>query len=191
MIDEWAEETVALGARPDVAYVLICDDGIHTFPMVPPVPAAELDRSPCEMCAHDPGERLVARLLGWQAWVPASASVPFSVVVAPMGHRPDVPSLADWDRDHLAALLVDVRHRLDGLFGAPMPYRFWVHQSPVSPGDWYNAHVHVEVTGLYHAPGTPYAPTSAELGSGVPFNPVPPAEAAALLREAAPPLESG
>lgn len=183
MIDEWAEQTATLGVQPDVGYVLICEDGPHTFATVPPLPAAELALFPCTMCAEDAGDRSVADVPGWRAWVPASASLPFSMVVAPIGHRPDVPALTEWDRDLFAALLVDIRSRLDRLFAAPMPVQFWIHQRPTAPGDWPNAHLHLEICGLYRAPGTPHAPTSAERGSGVPFNPVPPAQAAARLRD--------
>lgn len=184
MIDEWAEQTATLGAQPDVAYVLVCDDGIHTFATVPPVPAAELATFPCHICAEDPGDRFVAEGMGCRAWVPAAPSFPFSLVLAPVGHRPDLPSFPEWERDPLAALFVDVRRRLDRIFAEPMPVLFWVHQRPTTFGDWPNAHLHVEISGLHRAPGTPHAPGSAELGSGVPLNPVPPGEAAARLRQA-------
>jgi UDPglucose--hexose-1-phosphate uridylyltransferase len=46
--------------------------------------------------------------------------------------------------------------------------------------------VHVEISPLYRAPGTPRYVASGELGSGVFFNPVDPTDAARRLREAGP-----
>ncbi|HWC10154.1 MAG TPA: hypothetical protein VG455_02935, partial [Acidimicrobiales bacterium] len=121
---------------------------------------------------------------GWRAWVPKAAAWPFATVLAPTAHRPDLPGLGDGARDGLAALLVDVLGRLDRLFDAPMPYLLWVHQRPTDGAEWPVAHVHVEISPLYRAPGTPRYVASGELGSGVFFNPVAPPDAARRLREA-------
>jgi UDPglucose--hexose-1-phosphate uridylyltransferase len=198
VVDLWAERTAALGARPDVAYVLVFENRgaqvgatiphphgqIYAFPTVPPVPHNELVAYPCRVCMEDTGDRLVTETMGWRVWVPSAPSWPYSMVVAPIGHRPDLPGLAGWERDTLAGLLVDVLGRLDRLFDAPMPYLLWIHQAPTDGAPWPNAHLHVEISGFYRAPGTPRYMASGELGSGVMFNPVPPAEAAARLREA-------
>jgi UDPglucose--hexose-1-phosphate uridylyltransferase len=94
--------------------------------------------------------------------------------------------LRDPERDAMAAALVDALGRLDRLFGEPMPYRLWVHQRPTDGGEWPLAHLHVEVAPLYRAPGTPRYVAAGELGSGVYFNPVEPADAATMLRAAGP-----
>lgn len=183
VVDLWAECTTAVGAHAGVGYVLVTETGgetaahphseIHAYQDVPPVPAAELLAFPCRVCAEDPGDRLVAEAVGWRAWASATASTPYSVVLAPMSHRADLPTLGDWERDALAQLLADVLRRFDRI-----PYRLWVHQRPTDGGAWPNAHVHVEIS------GAPPVPTAAELGSGVHLNPVPPHEAAAHLRAA-------
>ena len=54
--------------------------------------------------------------------------------MAPLAHRPDLPSLDDGERDGLAAALVVVLTKLDRLFDAPMPYMLWVHQRPTDDG---------------------------------------------------------
>jgi UDPglucose--hexose-1-phosphate uridylyltransferase len=95
---------------------------------------------------------------------------------------PDLPSLTS--RDDLAALLVDATRRLDALFDAPMPYMLWFHQRPTDGGDWTSAHLHAHLAPLLRAPSTQRFVAAGELGSGIFFNPVEPADAAAALRDA-------
>ena len=196
VVDLWAERTVALGDRPDVASVLVFENRgpevgatishphgqIYAFPEVPPAPARELEASTCVLCAEDPGDRLVAEVGDWRAWVPAAATWPYALLLAPRGHEPDLPGLDDGGRDALAGALVEVLHRLDRLFDEPMPYMLWIHQRPTDGGDWPGAHVHVHVAPLHRAPGTPRFVAAGELGSGLFFNPVDPEQAAADLR---------
>lgn len=198
VVDLWAARTAALGARPDVAYVMPFENRgaevgatiahphgqIYAFEEVPPVPARELAAPACAVCAA--AGHLVREADGWRTAVPAAARYPFELLVAPTDHRPDLPGLDDTERDAMAAALVDALARLDRLFGAPMPYMLWVHQRPTDGADWPLAHLHVEVAPLYRAPGTPRFVAAGELGSGVYFNPVDPAEAAAMLRGAGP-----
>lgn len=201
VVDLWAERTAALGARDDVAYVLVFENRgaavgatidhphgqLYAFPSVPPVPLGELERAAaggCPLCSADPGERLVAGAGGWRAWVPAAATHPYSLVVAPVAHEPDLPSAGGASRDGLAAVLVDALARLDHLWDEPVPYMLWVHQRPTDGGAWPAAHVHVEVAAPYRGPGTMRYVAAGELGSGVHVNPVRPEDAAAALRAA-------
>jgi UDPglucose--hexose-1-phosphate uridylyltransferase len=80
-------------------------------------------------------------------------------------------------------MLIDVLGRLDRLFDAPMPYMMWFHQRPTDGGEWPNAWLHAHIAPLYRAAGTQRFVAAGELGSGVFFNPVDPADAAARLRE--------
>ena len=196
VVDLWADRTAALGARDDVAYVLVFENRgaevgatiphphgqLYAFDEVPPVPARELAATTCTICADETGERLVARADDWWAAVPRAARYPYELLVAPDAHVPDLPGLDSTSRDALAAVLVDALARLDGLFGTPMPYMLWVHQRPTDGGEWPNAHVHVEIAPLLRARDTPRFVAAGELGSGVWFNPVVPEEAAAQLR---------
>jgi UDPglucose--hexose-1-phosphate uridylyltransferase len=205
VVDLWAARTADLGARPDVAYVLVFENRgavvgatidhphgqLFAYPDVPPVPLAELERAAgpggCPLCTEEPGDRLVASSGGWRAWVPAAATHPYALVVAPAAHEPDLPSLGDGSRDGLAAVLVAVLARLDHLWGEPMPYLLWVHQRPTDGGRWPSAHVHVEIAPPLRAPGTVRFVAAGEIGSGVFVNPVRPEDAAAALRGAAGP----
>ena len=72
--------------------------------------------------------------------------------------------------------------RLDQRFEEPMPYMLWIHQRPTDGGDWPGARVLVTIAALLRAPGTQRYVAAAELGGGIYFNPVDPADAAAALR---------
>ncbi len=203
VVDLWADRTAALGARPDIAYVLVFENRgpevgatiahphgqIYAFDVVPDVPGRELERAAelgCRLCAEQPGARLVARIGGWRAWVPYASSYPYGLVLAPEEHLPDLPVLDDPGRTGLAALLVDVLARLDRLFDAPLPYMLWIHQRPTDGGSWPQAHLHLELVSPYRAAGVQRFVAAGELGSGMFFNPVVPEEAAGRLRDLGP-----
>lgn len=201
VVDLWAERSAVLGARPDVAYVLVFENRgpavgatiahphgqIYAFDTVPPRAVEELEGGDplAALGADAPGDRLVAEAdAGWRAWVPWAATWPYELVLAPAHAVPDLPSLDDGGRDALGRLLVDVVGRLDRLFDEPMPFMLWFHQRPFDGGDWPNAWLHVHIAPLLRAPGTQRFVAAGELGSRVWFNPVEPSDAAARLREA-------
>jgi UDPglucose--hexose-1-phosphate uridylyltransferase len=195
VIDLWAERSAALGARPDVDYVLVFENRgadvgatishphgqIYAFDFVPDQPRRELLRGD-EL--GEPGDRLVATAPGWRAWVPDAPTFPYAVRLAPDGAIPDLPSLDADGRDGLAQLLVDVLERLDRLFDAETPYMLWIHQRPFDGNDWPGARVHVEIVTPWRAPGVLRYVAAGEVGSGVYFNPVDPEAAAQALRDA-------
>ena len=197
VVDLWAERTAALGGRDDVDYVLVFENRgpevgatiahphghIYAFDHVPPAAKLELAGA-CLLCEHPPDPALVVHEVGgWRSWVPGAASWPYEMRLAPVAHEPDLPSLDDFSRDGLAALLIDATRRLDALFDAPMPYMLWIHQQPTDGGRWPAAHLHVHIAPLLRSAGTPRFVAAGELGSGVLFNPVSPAAAAQALRD--------
>ncbi len=194
VIDLWAERSAVLGGRDDVHYVLVFENRgsevgatishphgqIYAFDRIPPAPLAELVDGVLAPELVD--EALVVGDHGdWRVWVPDAALWPYELRLAPRGA---VGALTDegCDRDGLAAALVDALARLDQLFDAPMPYLLWIHQRPTDGEPWPDARVHVHITPLHRRAGTPRYLASAEVGSGVFFNPVVPADAAAELR---------
>ena len=195
VVDLWAQRTAALGARDDVDYVLIFENRgpeagatvthphgqIYGYHQVPPVPLRAL-REGVLRPGEVPDELVVTRRGDWQAWVPAAAVWPYELRIAPLT---EVPDLTDerCDRDGLAAALVDALARLDQRFGEPMPYMLWIHQRSTDGGDWPGARIVVTIAALLRAPGTQRYLAAAELGGGVYFNPVDPAQAAASLRD--------
>ncbi|HET6952923.1 MAG TPA: hypothetical protein VFI47_21245 [Acidimicrobiales bacterium] len=201
VVDLWAERTAALGARADVAYVLVFENRgeevgatishphgqIYAYDTVPDVPLTELRhaaRAGCTLCAPPDRALLVAEATGWRAWVPAASAYPYGLLLAPDVHRPDLPALDAPQRDGLADLLVDALGRLDQLFDTPLPYMLWVHQRPTDGGHWPEAHLHVHVISPMRSPGVQRYVAAAELGSGAFVNPVVPEDAAAALRGA-------
>jgi UDPglucose--hexose-1-phosphate uridylyltransferase len=195
VIDLWAQRSAALGARPDVDYVLVFENRgaevgatiahphgqIYAFDFVPELPLRELERGDR---FDEPGDRLVATAPGWRAWVPEAAIFPYALKLVPDAAVPDLPSLDEDGRDGLSALLVDVLQALDRLFAAQTPYMLWIHQRPFDGRDWPHARLHVEIVTPWRAPGVPRFVAAGELGSGVYFNPVAPEAAAQSLREA-------
>jgi UDPglucose--hexose-1-phosphate uridylyltransferase len=198
VVDLWAERTTALGARPDVHYVLVFENRgaevgatiphphgqIYAFGFVPEVPLRELGRG---NRFSDPGDRLVATAPGWRAWVPEAPIFPYALRLAPDDLVPDLPSLDEPGRDAFASLLVGCLQRLDRLFDAQTPYMLWLHQRPFDGGDWPSAVLHAEIVSPWRAPGVTRYVAAGELGSGVYFNPVAPEDAARALREAGSP----
>lgn len=204
VVELWADRTRDLGCRDDVAYVLIFENRgpevgatiahphgqLYAFNAVPPEPAAELAGTTCRLCAlidPAPSDRRVASAEGWTAMVPPAPSWPYELLLLPDAHIPDLPAVVDrGGAAAMAGILGATLGRLDALFDAPMPYMLWVHQRPTDGEAWPGAHVHVHVAPLYRSPGTPRFVAAGELGSGVHFNPVTPADAAAQLRAARP-----
>ena len=195
VIDLWAERSAVLGARDDLAYVLVFENRgaevgatiphphgqIYAFDTIPDQPLIELERGERFPPA---GDRLVATAPGWRAWVPEAPIFPYALTLAPDARVPDLPTLDDAGRTGLAALLVDVLERLDRLFGEPIPYMLWIHQRPFDGGAWPQARLHVEIVSPWRAAGVPRYVAAGELGSGVFFNPVSPERAAQALRDA-------
>jgi UDPglucose--hexose-1-phosphate uridylyltransferase len=194
VIDLWAERSAELGAREEIDYVLVFENRgaevgatiahphgqIYAFDFVPELPERELNRG--DMLGTV-GDRLVASVEDWRAWVPEAPIFPYALRLAPDVPVPDLPSLDDAGRNALAALLVDVLERLDRLFGAETPYMLWIHQRPFDGGDWPGARLHVEIVSPWRATGVPRFIAAGELGSGVFFNPVAPEAAAQALRD--------
>jgi len=195
VVDLWAERSAELGARDDVAYVLVFENRgaavgatiphphgqIYGFDTVPELPCRELERGEQLGTA---GSRLVAETDGWQAFVPEAPMFPYALRLVPDAHVPDLPSLEDSGRVALAELLVDVLARLDRLFDTETPYMLWIHQRPFDGGDWPQARLHVEIVTPWRARDVMRYVAAGELGSGVYFDPVDPEAAAQALRDA-------
>lgn len=199
IVDLWADRTERLMARPEVEYVLVFENRgaevgatiphphgqIYAFPFVPPVVARERETaaaaSTCTVCAEvereaAAGERLVCRAGEWHAWVPFASAFSYGMSIASTSHVLDLPSLGDEGRDTLAAVLVDALGRYETLFDEPMPYMMWIHQG--------EPHLHVHLAPPWRRSGVARYVAAGEVGSGTYFNPVPPEDAAAALRQA-------
>ncbi len=194
VVDLWAARSAALGARDDIAYVLVFENRgvevgatishphgqIYAFDGVPPAAASErdlvADRSPRG------GDRHVSTIGGWTAWAAQASTWPIDLRLAGDEEAPDLPSLNPSQRDDLAAVLVDVVARLDGMYDRPLPYMLWFHQRPFDGGEWDGPALHAHIVSPWRDAGVARFIAAGELGSGVFFNPVPPEVTAAALR---------
>lgn len=195
VIDLWAERTAALGARDDVDFVLVFENRgpevgatiahphgqIYAYDHVPARPAKLFAAgwSP----DLEPGERFVARVGGWSAYLTYAPVYPISLVFAPDDRVPDLPSCTPQQRDDLAGLFVDVLDRLDRLYDRPLPYMMWFDQAPFTadrggPDPW----LHLELVSPWRAAGVARWIAAAETACEEYFNPVVPEDLAATLR---------
>src|SRR5262249_23528605 len=154
---------------------------IMAFSMIPPIPAAELSKSGCDLCdgpggpspgGPSPGGGLMVTCRsGWQAGVPWAPSWPYEMLISPRDHVAGLPAGGPGLRAGRAVTLVDCMARLDRLFGRGAPYMLWVHQRPASGGSWPAAHLHLHLAPALRAPGVSRHLAAAELGAGVFFDP--------------------
>src|SRR5918993_215292 len=143
VVDLWADRTAALGARDDVAYVLVFENRgtevgatidhphgqLYALDRIADAALTELRRSArdgCPLCRRPPAELVVAEAGGWAARGPPARAHPYGPLLAPDAHRPDLPALDRDLRDRLATLLADVLARFDRLFDRPLPYMLWI-----------------------------------------------------------------
>ena len=198
LVDLWAERTAALGARGDVAYVLVLENRgaevgatiahphgqIYAFDEVPPVVRAELDHPAAARCATTPrGTGWSPSAGGWRAWVPHAASWPYGLSsrrtrTCPTFPRSRAPSPTSsppcWWTSSVAR---------------PALRRPDAADVVVAPAAHRRRRLAVGPPARPRRPaaagaGTPRYVAAAELGSGVFFNPVEPSAAAAALRGA-------
>ena len=81
------------------------------------------------------GPRVVEENDEWLVVVPFWATWPFETLVIPRGPVDRLPGLDDAQRDALAATLIGLLGRYDGLFERPFPYSMGWHQAPFGGGD--------------------------------------------------------
>lgn len=195
VVDLWAERTAELGRRDDVGYVFIFENRgpevgatiahphgqLYAYDHVPSRPRALLDGG--WVPDADPGERLVAEVEGWRAWVPEAPVFPLAVTIAPVERVADLPSLDHTGRCGLAAILVHVLRGLDRLYDRPLPYMLWINQRPTD-GSFPDAWLHLEIVSPWRQAGVARFIAAAEVGAGEYFNPVIPEVAAERIRAA-------
>jgi UDPglucose--hexose-1-phosphate uridylyltransferase len=198
LVDVWADRYAVLGARDEVAYVLVAEEvggsaghphgRVAGYPDLPPRARLELDagqrhlaqRGTCVWCdlvgqERADGLRVVGANGHWLAFVPFAARVPYEVQVAPLRHAPSLLDLSDPERQALAELLHRVLAGYGSLVGAP--YAVVLHQAPTDDGPWLPvSHLHVELAPLLRG-------TALGVGAGVDDSDVAPEDAAARLRE--------
>lgn len=153
----WRHRYSELGAREDVAYVLIFENRgvevgvtlhhphgqIYAYPFLPPVPALECAAdarlggcAPCALLAGElsDGRRVVYENEGVVVYVPYAARWAYEAHVAMRAHRPSLLQCEPGELTALADALQTLVRGYDALFARPFPYVMAVHQAPTGGG---------------------------------------------------------
>jgi UDPglucose--hexose-1-phosphate uridylyltransferase len=153
----WRHRYSELGARADVAYVLIFENRgvevgvtlhhphgqIYAYPFLPPVPALELAAdarlggcAPCALLARElsDGERVIYENEDVVVYVPYAARWAYEAHVVMRAHRPSLLECEPHELDALADALQRLVRAYDALFERPFPYVMAVHQAPTGGG---------------------------------------------------------
>jgi UDPglucose--hexose-1-phosphate uridylyltransferase len=194
IVDVWADRTLELGARDDIAYVFPFENRgvevgvtlhhphgqIYAYPFVPPIAERELG----EMRAHyeRTGKGLLASYVEAEladarrlvyagprcvAFIPACARWAYETWVVPLRPVARLPELSPNERADFARALKTVLMKLDGLFERPMPYVMALHQAPSDGGAHLEAHVHIEIYPALRMPNRIKYLAGSEIGAGV------------------------
>ncbi len=197
VIDLWTERTRELGSREDVDFVLVFENRgaevgatiahphgqIYAYDHIPERPGRLFGSG--WQPDLDPGQRAVATVGDWHAYVPYAPTYPVALTLAPTERVPDIASLSEQGRADLAAMLVDVFERLDRLYDQPLPYMMWLMQRPTTSTasvDYPNAWFQIEIVSPWRGPGVSRFIAAAEVACGEYFNPVSPEDLADRLR---------
>ncbi len=128
------------------------------------------------------GIRTVAERHAAVAFVPPFARFPYEIWIAPTRHAPNLASLLDEERWHMASLLSEALRRLDGLWQRPMPYLLTVNQAPTDGKAHPEWTVRIEIWPIRRAADKLKYLAGTELGSGVFASDLTPEAAAMALR---------
>jgi UDPglucose--hexose-1-phosphate uridylyltransferase len=133
----------------------------------------------CDIVRQETQERtrLVVESGGIVGFAPFASRMPFETWLLPRRHAAAFEQTADDELRDLAAVLGAVLGALDRTLGDP-PYNLLLHSAPFGAGESPSYHWHFEL--LPKLVGL----AGFELGSGFHINPVPPEDAARLLRDA-------
>jgi UDPglucose--hexose-1-phosphate uridylyltransferase len=201
----WRQRYEELGAREDVAYVLIFENRgvevgttlhhphgqIYAFPFLPPVAVAELSAderlggcATCELLGRElrDGERVLRGEGEVVAYVPFAARWPYETHVVVREHRPSLVECSDSELDALAEVLQAVTRGFDRLFERSFPYVMVLHQAPCDGRG--AGHLHVEFYPPLRSATKLKYPAGCEQGAGTFVMDVLPEASAAALRSA-------
>ena len=169
VVDVWAAECSALGARDDVRYVTIFENRgammgasnphphgqIWANETLPNEPAKELssqrkylgEKHSCLLCDYvkleaTRGERIVCENEHFVALVPFWAVWPFETMVLPKRHAASIEELTAAESDALADVLRRVTTRYDNLFQTSFPYSMGFHPRPTDGKKHEEWHLH-------------------------------------------------
>jgi UDPglucose--hexose-1-phosphate uridylyltransferase len=211
VLEAWADRTRVLGAMPGVRHVYCFENRgeevgvtlhhphgqVYAFPFVPPRTSRLLARARTHRASSGrnlfddlvatelaDGRRVVTCNEHWIAFVPPAPRWPYEVMLFPATRVPDLSALSGAVSAAFGDVYRDVLRRLDGLFGAPMPYIAAWQQAPVrGPAARAEFALHLQVLPVGRGPGEVKFLAGTESAAGVWSNDVLPEVAARRLRE--------
>ena len=157
VVKTWSEQTAALGAEPGIQYVQVFENKgammgcsnphphsqVWATAHIPNEPAKELFNQRNYLDDHHSlllmdylkeeqlnPTRIISANASFTALVPFWAIWPFEVMILANEPVRCLPELTAGQSRDLAALLLDVTRRYDGLFGVSFPYSMGFHQAP-------------------------------------------------------------
>ncbi|MCS6828369.1 MAG: UDP-glucose--hexose-1-phosphate uridylyltransferase [Caldilinea sp.] len=175
VVDVWAEQIEALGARPDINYVLVFENKGAIMGCSNPHPHGQIWANytvPVEPSKEDMqqrlyferhgrpllidylaqeleiGERVVLQNRHWVVVVPYWAVWPFETLVLPRRHTLALPELSGDERDALADILKRLTTRYDNLFETSFPYSMGWHGQPTDG----QRHAHWQLHAHFYPP---------------------------------------
>jgi UDPglucose--hexose-1-phosphate uridylyltransferase len=204
----WQHRYVALCEDPTIEYVFIFENKgkeigvtlshphgqIYGYSWIPPVVRTELDAEQAHLkrtgnllmsdwlATESGGDRLVAEIGEWLAYVPFFARYPYEVWVTTSRHVRSFAEMTERQLDDLAKILGIVTRKFDALFGFSMPYIMAIHQEPAVPGYAFNW-FHIEFYPPYRTASKLKYLAGSEAGAGAFINDTLPEVTAKTLRE--------
>jgi UDPglucose--hexose-1-phosphate uridylyltransferase len=205
----WRDCYLELFESKRVKYVLIFENNgeeigvtiphphgqIYAFPLVPPIPAAEMRRAGsfkkrtgrclhCDLLAEEEkdGRRIVFDESGWVAFVPYSARWPFEVHLYPRRCVAHIGGLADEELRSMMAAIKRVLATYRNYYRRRFPYMMLFHQAPPNSSVGRGTHLHIEFCPIRRARDKLKYRAGCETGAGMFINDSYPEEKAAELR---------
>jgi len=207
VIDLWTHRTAELERDPRVKHVAIFENAgeavgvtmphphgqIYAIPFLPPRLERELANAAvfeqregrCLYCKILDDEqrdaiRVIADNASFVAFAPSFARFPFETLIYARRHVADLAGLTADERRDLAAIILMMRKKYDGLFGKPMPLMMRVHTISHPP-----SHFYIEFLPLQRSATKLKYLAAVESALGMFLNDVVPEQAAAALRDVA------
>lgn len=209
IIQSWQQQTVDLGARPEVRQVLIFENKGEVVGVSNPHPHGQIYATnftwmtfDTELDAQrryraDTGRALWPDIIAAEqqdgrrilyedehtiAFVPYFARYAYEVYLAPKRSVPHVSGLAAAEVESLARALKDVTVRYDNLWRQSFPYVMPLHQAPTDGGDYRDFHFFIGFLPPLRRPNTLKYLAGPEIGGGNFLSDTSPEEKAAELR---------
>lgn len=193
LLEVWQAQHRELGARSEVAHVLVFENKgdvvgvsnphphgqIYATSFVPKTIEVELTASERHFAEtgrvlfqdilraeREDGRRVIAENGTACAFLPYFARFPYEVFVAPKRTCPDIAALTPAELGDFASALKDVLVRYDNLWQTSFPYVLVLHQAPTDGRPHPSFHFHAELHPPLRKPGLRKFLAGPEIGAG-------------------------